>query len=270
MAEPVSRSHAFAHLTIPQAYDAYLAPAVFGPWAQLLVDHVGVQPGAHVLDVATGTGVVAAVASARVGEQGDVMGADISPAMLAVAAAKPVPVRWLTCSADALPLPDASQDIVLCQHGLQFFPDKLAALREMRRVVRPSGRLGLAVWASERPFGLYGPMIAALARRSAEPYPHAFDGRSYTMAADEVRGLVEEAGFRAVEVLQRTVTATWASMEEALATIGATTFGPVVAALSAEQQAALREELRATLGQRTPEGGLACATHGHVVRATAE
>ena len=73
-------------------------------------------------------------------------------------------------------MPDRSQEVVLCQHGLQFFPDKEAAVREMYRVLRPGGVIGLVVWAAEQPLGLYGPMSEAIAPVIAEPFPRAYDG----------------------------------------------------------------------------------------------
>ena len=98
------------------------------------------------LDVACGTGTVARLAAARVGSAGAVTGVDLTPGMLAVARrieAEGAPIDWQEASADRLPLPDASADVALCSLGLQFFPDRPAALREMRRVLIPGGRLAV-------------------------------------------------------------------------------------------------------------------------------
>src|SRR5205823_9474849 len=97
-----------------------------------------------------GTGVVARLAAQQVGPEGQVTGLDLNPGMLAVARALPPPlgatITWVECSAVAMDLPDATFDVVLCQQGLQFFPDKPAALREMHRVLKPNGRAAIAVW----------------------------------------------------------------------------------------------------------------------------
>ena len=98
------------------------------------------------VDVACGTGVVARLAAARVGPAGAVTGVDVTPGMLAVArsiSADGPPIEWHEASAGKLPLPDASADVVLCSLGLQFFPDREAALREMRRILVPGGRLAV-------------------------------------------------------------------------------------------------------------------------------
>jgi ubiquinone/menaquinone biosynthesis C-methylase UbiE len=190
--EPIERSQSFAHQSVPQAYQTYFVPSLFAPWARLLLDFVGVRAGASVLDVASGTGVVAHLAAERVGATGQVTATDISPAMLAVAQASCSgdTVRYLVCPADALAVPDRSQDVVLCQNGIQFFPDKQAATREMRRALRPGGTVGILVWAAEHPLGLFEPMIEAVAPVIPEPFPRGYDPRSAAMTASEEAGML--------------------------------------------------------------------------------
>jgi ubiquinone/menaquinone biosynthesis C-methylase UbiE len=134
--------------SVPENYEQYFVPAIGAPLAHDLIEIAALRPGERVLDVACGTGVVARLASQRVGAAGTVAGLDIHPGMLAVARSTTPPgmaIEWHQASAEAMPLPDASFDVVLCQMGLQFVPDKHAALREMRRVLAPGGRLLLNV-----------------------------------------------------------------------------------------------------------------------------
>src|ERR1700722_8583613 len=126
----------------PEVYERELVPAVFRPWAPILVDLAHPRPGERVVDVACGTGVVARIVAARVGPKGTVVGVDLNPGMLSVARSAvstdpraSAPVQWQEASADKLPFPDGSFDIVYCQLGLQFFVDRAAALCEMRRVL---------------------------------------------------------------------------------------------------------------------------------------
>jgi ubiquinone/menaquinone biosynthesis C-methylase UbiE len=134
-----------------ELYDRYLVPAVTRQWAVDLVARVEVRRGDRLLDVACGTGVVARTAAERVGIDGRVVGLDLNPEMLAVARSLPragaVQIEWREASALALPFFAGEFGVVLCQFGLQFFPDPLIGLREMRRVLALGGRVGVSVFA---------------------------------------------------------------------------------------------------------------------------
>jgi ubiquinone/menaquinone biosynthesis C-methylase UbiE len=109
----------------PELFERYLVPAVTAPWAADLVSLTDPPLGAHLLDVACGTGIVARLAAQRVGPTGHVVGLDLNPGMLAVARGLPplpgAPIAWREASAVALLFPEATFDVVLCQQGLQFF-----------------------------------------------------------------------------------------------------------------------------------------------------
>jgi ubiquinone/menaquinone biosynthesis C-methylase UbiE len=136
--------------SVPENYERYLVPSIFGPWASDLVEVAGPQQGERVVDIACGTGIVARTAAQRVGSDGRVVGLDLSVPMLeaarAASAAQGALIEWREGSAVKLPLADAAFDVVFCQQGLQFFPDRPTALREMHRVLKPGGRLALSVW----------------------------------------------------------------------------------------------------------------------------
>jgi SAM-dependent methyltransferase len=136
--------------SVPENYERYLVPVFFAPWAERLVQLAAPGSGERVLDVACGTGIVARRAAPWLGSRGMGVGVDVNDAMLKVAAeaaegVRPA-IRWLPGDAAALPFPEAEFDVVFCQQGLQFFSDKAAAVREMRRVLVPGGRLALAMW----------------------------------------------------------------------------------------------------------------------------
>lgn len=127
-----------------EVYEARFVPALFQQWGEVMNDLAGIGEGMRVLDVACGTGVMACAAAARVGS-GAVTGLDPSDDMLAVARRKSARVDWKSGRAEAIPFPDASFDRVASQFGFMFFEDKVRALREMMRVLRPGGRLAVAV-----------------------------------------------------------------------------------------------------------------------------
>jgi ubiquinone/menaquinone biosynthesis C-methylase UbiE len=181
-----------------EVYEEYLVPAIFEPWARELLERAVPRPGERVLDVACGTGIVARLAADRVGTAGKVLGVDINPGMIAAARriAPATGAEWKEGSATALPLPDGSFDLVTCQQGLQFFPDRLAALREMHRVLTPTGRIALASWRSIR----HSPGFQALAEalgKWAGPDAAAIVYGPFALAEeDDLRSLLAAAGFR--------------------------------------------------------------------------
>jgi ubiquinone/menaquinone biosynthesis C-methylase UbiE len=136
--------------SVPKAYEEFLRPRLFEPWAKLLLDEAALRAGESVLDIATGPGTVTCLAAMRVGPEGRVLAIDIAQPMLDIAKAKAVSpgsakVDYQLSPATPLPSPSAAFDVVLCQQGLQFFPDRIGALREMRRVLKPGGHVGIAV-----------------------------------------------------------------------------------------------------------------------------
>jgi ubiquinone/menaquinone biosynthesis C-methylase UbiE len=156
-----ARSASFTQVSVPDGYGRFMLRQLFEPWAAELIARADVRPGSHVLDVATGLGPVARLAAAAAGPGGRVVASDISAAMLAAAAATPwdtrwAPVEYVECPASAIPVEDASFDAVLCQQGLQFFPDRAAAVREMGRVARPGAAVVASTWAAGHPLGLFG------------------------------------------------------------------------------------------------------------------
>jgi ubiquinone/menaquinone biosynthesis C-methylase UbiE len=131
-----------------EAYERLFVPALFAQWAPLIVDIAGIADGQRVLDVACGTGVATRAAADRVGVTGSVVGVDLNPAMLEVAAATRSDIEWRQGDAQQLPFGDSEFDAVLCQSALFFFPDVDAAVAEMARVARPGGAVAVQTYAS--------------------------------------------------------------------------------------------------------------------------
>lgn len=263
------RSRGFTAGTVPEAYDRFMVPQLFEPWARELVGRLRLSRGSSVHDVASGPGPVARLAASAVGPSGRVVASDISPAMLALAVAKPVdpawaPIEYLECSVAAIEAPEDSFDAVLCQQGLQFFPDRAGALKEMCRVARPEGVVSVSTWASEYPLGLFGPMTEVLQEVGMEePYPRAFDPQSYSLGAAELRRLLSEAGLREVVVETVELDAVWSGTEEAVATLMGTPYGPGVEALPVERRQQVRTLLAGRLGQ-SPGGKVTVRTTSHI------
>ncbi len=113
-----------------------------------VVEAAQIGPGEMILDVACGTGVLTLAAAERVGPSGSVVGLDINEGMLAVARRKASTIEWRHGRAESLPFSDHTFDAVISQFGLMFFEDQEVAIQEMVRVLRPGGRLAIAVWDS--------------------------------------------------------------------------------------------------------------------------
>ena len=184
----------------PEAYERYLVPAIFALWGERLVAAAGVGPGDRVVDVACGTGVVARHAAARVGPGGAVAGADLNPGMIAVAARIAPGIAFEAADAANLPYPDDAFDIALCQLAVMFFPDRAAALAEMRRVLAPGGRLALNAWRGLDHNPGWAALVAALDAHAGPAVADLMRAPFSYGDADALRTLAERAGFSEVRV----------------------------------------------------------------------
>lgn len=185
----------------PENYERYFVPAIGAPVADDLIKIAALRQNERVLDVACGTGVVTRLASQAVGAAGVVTGLDVNPGMLAVARTTTPPdmiIEWREGSAESMPFPDASFDVILCQMGLQFMPDKKATLSEIWRVLALSGRLIINVP------GPIPPAFAILAEtlaRNIGPEPAGFVNQVFSLYDTvEVQSLFRSAGFRDVSI----------------------------------------------------------------------
>ncbi|TVP54332.1 MAG: methyltransferase domain-containing protein [Gemmatimonadales bacterium] len=187
-----------------EAYEAYLVPRFFRPWAERLLTVSGVVEGDRVLDVGCGTGIVARSAVPLVGDEGHVVGVDLNQAMLEtarMAAARLSPsVEWRQEDAMELSFPDDSFDRVLAQQVLQFVEDPVGVLAELRRVLRPGGRLGLNVLRPIRYNPSYALLAEVLERHVGEEAGVMMRSPFPEWSGTRLREFVLEAGFGEVSL----------------------------------------------------------------------
>ena len=181
-------------------YQRNFVPAIATPVSRDLLRTADLQPGERVLDVACGTGVISRLAAKRVGTIGTVTGIDIAGDMIEVAKAVPAPsgatIDWRVADAASLPIPDASFDVVLCQMGLMFMENRIAAISEMRRVLVPSGRVVVNTPGRIQP--VFELMERALVEHIS-PDLGGFVSAVFSMHdPDAVAALLREAGLREV------------------------------------------------------------------------
>jgi ubiquinone/menaquinone biosynthesis C-methylase UbiE len=195
-------------------YESFFVPALFREPADQIVSAVGLSAGQSVLDVACGTGVLARAALGAVDPGGRVVGLDRNGGMLAVARSIAPAITWQEGLAETLPFNEASFDAVLSQFGLMFFDDRAAALREMRRVAKPNGVVGVAVWDSlERTPG-YAAMTDLLHRLFGAKVADALRAPFVLGDQQALRGLMDEAGMTDAQVIVVDVTARFPSIED--------------------------------------------------------
>jgi ubiquinone/menaquinone biosynthesis C-methylase UbiE len=254
-----------------EIYDRQLVPGMFAPWAPVLIETAAVQPGERVIDIACGTGVVARLAAERTGASGKVVGLDINAAMLAVAASQSgdTAIEWLEANAQAIPLPDASFDVALCQHGLQQFPEPLAALREMRRILGDGGRLALCVWSPLEASPGMAALVAALERRVGDAAANNRRAPFALSDADQVHDLIQQAGFSAIELRTIAQPTRFPTPEALVAAQLAATPLSTLGEISEATVRAIEADVRAALQPWLDDGRFTVPMEAHVAFARA-
>jgi ubiquinone/menaquinone biosynthesis C-methylase UbiE len=196
-----------------------------------LLARAAMRPGEHVIDVACGTGLVTFDAAHAVGAGGRVVGVDLSGKMIDAARLRATQgelrhVSFARMDAETLALPDASFDVALCALGLMYVPDPLQAVREMRRVLRPGGRIGIAVWGQRSRCG-WAPVFPIVdAEVRSEVCPLFFS----LGAPDALATLCEQAGL--VRIGQQRISSTLIYSDAEEACDAAFVGGPVALAWS--------------------------------------
>ena len=235
--------------SIPELYDSQLVPLIFEPIAADLAQRVARLAPARVLETAAGTGVVTRAMARALPVSTELIATDLNPPMLDRAAAVGTarPVQWQQADATRLPFDDASFDVVVCQFGVMFFPDKARAFAEARRVLRRGGTLLFNVWDRIEDNEFADTVTAALAvlfpadpPRFLARIPHGYFER------DLIARDLANAGFRAAPRFETIV----ARSRAASALVPATAYC---------QGTPLRSEIEARAGVDVA-GGLAEAT----------
>jgi SAM-dependent methyltransferase len=257
--------------TTAEAYERHMVPGMFAHWTERVVGLTLPQSGEHVLDVACGTGIGARAAARLVGVAGKVVGIDIDPGVIEVARRLAqdtgVPMEWYCASALKMPFPDAAFDLCLCLQGLQFFPDRQAGLSEIRRMLKPSGRLAASIWGPlEDNKGHYA-VVQALEH-------HGVDASAAKRACsfskpDDIRDAATRAGFSRIELRTEDGASHFASIESFIEgmTVGSPSTRHAVALLPESGRDGFLKQVRKSLEPYVTGGELSYPMRTHVLLA---
>jgi len=249
----------FGDQSVAAAYDTVLVPILFEPWAAQLVDNFQPWQGQCVLDLATGTGVVANRLSKHVGPTGKVIGADINGEMLNFAKQRctgaPSAIQFIESPAHPLALPDDTVDVVVCQQGFQFFPDRSAAAIELFRVLRERGKAIVTTWSPVAECEFFGKICDALESIGEAQLSDLMRVPFDFMPESELSQHFEDAGFQNVRIKQQQLDLTFlGGVAQAIEATYSTPIGPKLRALADESQHDFRKTLAALLDELSTDG----------------
>jgi SAM-dependent methyltransferase len=254
------------------AYEQYLGSA-FAPWAGDLVALADVREGERVLDVACGTGIVARQAVSRVGTAGLVVGLDVNEDMLSVArrTSAAATIEWRQANAAALPFSNGTFDVVCCEQAIQFFPDPVKCLGEMRRVLRDTGRAAVSVCRPIRYSPAYATLADALERHVGPEAGAMMRSPFSAWSVDEFRGLFSAAGFARTRVRIDVWDLRYPSVAEFLRREAASSpLAGLIRVLNDDARRDLVRDLEVRLAERVDDEGVSCAIEVYVALASAE
>ena len=260
----------------PELYERYLVPAITSLWAADLLERAKPKSGDAVIDIACGTGVVIRLAATRMAK-GRVVGLDFNAGMLAVARTilnTGIPIEWIEGSALNLPFDDHSFNLVLCQLGLQFFPDRPLALREMYRVLAKSGRVALSVFSAIEQTPVANAFVHALDQCLGPDAAKIKRAEHIFAEAEPIRALLTNEGFVQIEIKTVTQQITFPSVLDYVRF--QLTATPIASLLSdrnqVERESTIKEVASITQSLLNPEmlrdGRLSSPQEGHVAIAS--
>ena len=259
--------------SIPENYDRYMVPLIFEPFAADMARRAAsLSPGA-VLEVAAGTGVVTRALAPKLSPGASYMVTDLNQPMLDFAASRQAPdsrIQWRQADALALPFENATFDLVCCQFGAMFFPDRTAGYREAKRVLKPGGHFLFNVWDRIEENVFANDVTNALAEifpddppRFLARTPHGYHDTAL------IRSELEDAGFSRVAIETRAEQSRASSPRlPAVAYCQGTLLRTEIEARDAGKLEAATDHVAAAISARHGSGEVAAKIQAHVIVAT--
>ena len=260
--------------SVPEDYDRYLVPLIFERFAEDIAQRAAALSPRTVLETAAGTGVVTRALTPRLLPEATYVVTDLNQPMLDHAATRQVAdgrIRRLPADAQALPFEDAAFDLVCCQFGVMFFPDRQSGYREAKRVLRPGGFFLFNVWDRIEENVFANDVTNALAEvfpsdppRFLERTPHGYHDTAL------IRSELEKAGFSSVVIETRTEQSCASSPRHpALAYCQGTPLRNEIEARDAGELEAATDYAASKIASRHGSGAVAAKIQAHVIVAVA-
>ncbi|MBB3309400.1 ubiquinone/menaquinone biosynthesis C-methylase UbiE [Rhizobium sp. BK196] len=260
--------------SIPENYDRYMVPLIFEPFAADLARRAASFSPDAVLEIAAGTGVVTRALAPKLSPGATYTVTDLNQPMLDYAAARQPPdsrIEWRQADALALPFEDAAFDLVFCQFGVMFFPDRISGYREAKRVLKPGGHLLFNVWDRIEENVFANDVTNALAEMFPDDPPRflARTPHGYHDTA-VIRREVEEAGFSDVAIETRKERSRAPSPRlPALAYCQGTLLRSEIEARDAQKLAAATDHTASAIAGRHGSREVSAKIQAHVIEAVA-
>ncbi|MDD1728921.1 MAG: class I SAM-dependent methyltransferase [Methanospirillum sp.] len=256
-----------------ETYERYIVPTWMTDLTSDLINAGGVCPKKRVLDVACGTGIVARKAAGIVGPYGRIAAVDLNEGMLRVAGKCAEHegvngIEWYHSDVTSMPFMAGEFDTVLCQQGLQFFPDKATALQEMKRVLTPQGTLALNVWGRPENSPHVGVICDVFTEYFGEDSTIIFRAACSLSNPRELRNLVEEAGFSNIQIRSGMKIARHPSLTEFLpAYFSIFPIAAQIAAMPEEERTRMFQSIETNLAGWRENDGFAIPTENYTLTA---
>ena len=255
-----------------EAYEKYIVPAFSDTWAQNLVDRASLRNGDRILEIGCGTGIVTRHAYRSMGESVSLTGVDVNEIVLKKAREICPPdttsIEWKQCNAEDLPFCDSQFDVVLCQQGLQYFPDRSKALTEVNRVLESGGRAFFSVWRSLEYFPFYLALHKALERYVDEEAAFTLSSAFTLGDASQLRDLFESAGFKNIKIRLEIKQMRYSPfLEFLIGGLAASPFGNAILELRESIREEMFQSIQESISDYTDDHGLAAPMECHIVSA---
>ena len=253
----------------PAGYERYMIPAHCDARAEDLLRRVNPQPQEHLLDIACGTGIVTRRAAPLVGDLGRVVGTELNPQMLQVArelSAYQDSVEFIEGDAEALPVPDGSFDIALCQQAFMFFPNQVVAAQEIHRALKPGGRTAISVFRTLQHNPAFEHLVRALEKHAGTEAAAFMRSPFIFENPEQIRAPFIKAGFKKVTVIVRVAPLRYPSIRHMVRYETLNVSDPSLH--TGEMQTMLCNEMESAAAEYTDDHGVVFPSQDFVVHTT--